>query len=46
MFKYILVASLVCVVFARPEGDLPEKNVDEIVQQDSQINEDGSFAYQ
>ncbi|KAL5287389.1 hypothetical protein ACFFRR_008350 [Megaselia abdita] len=46
MFKYILVASLVCLVFGRPEGDLKEKNVDQIVHQDSEIKEDGTFAYQ
>lgn len=46
MLKLILVACVVCMVFGRPEGEIKEKKIDEIVQQDQEIKEDGSFAYQ
>lgn len=48
MFKYILVASLVCLVAGRPEGDFKDdvKKVDEIIAQNSEIKEDGTFNYQ
>lgn len=48
MFKYILVASLlVCLVVGRPEGEVKkDKEVDTIIKQDSEIKDDGTFAYQ